>query len=66
MTIVAVVVVVNTRQKKPFHYTPTVMSAVPTTDLTMNPHQQALSTRAVLSFPPTTIRQAQPPPPPFE
>ena len=65
MTGVVIAVIVSNRQKKALHYTPTTMTPVPTSSLTMNPYQQALSTRSVVAFSPTTVRQL-PPPPPFD
>jgi hypothetical protein len=60
MMTAVVITILKTSRKKPIHYVPTSMSAVPT--LLDNPHQTALSTRSVLSFPP---QQTRLPPPPF-
>jgi len=57
-----VITILKTKQKKPLHYTPTTMTAVPT--LLDNPHHTALSTRSVIAFPPQHIRFPPPPPPP--
>jgi hypothetical protein len=50
MTIVAVSILFSTRRRqKPFHFVPTQMSTIPTSMLTLNPHQQNLSSRVAFS-----------------
>jgi len=57
MTIVAVAILFSTRRpkQKPFHFVPTQMSTIPTSMLTINPHQQNLSSRVAFSPQQTNI-----------